>query len=94
MLIVNLKKHCMRKLIKNQLNTLLKKSVLMRKLNIEPMRIYCTLVLSKSMCYINISCRILNTRHCVYIIVKASSEYFLNIRHCVYIIVKVLVNIY
>ena len=48
----------------------------MRELNTEPMRKYCTPVLNKSMCYINSSWHILNIRHCVYVSVKGSSEYF------------------
>ena len=78
MFIVNLKKHCMWKLMKNQLNSLLNKTMVMRELKntyerIEPMRKYCTLVLNKSMCYINSLCHILNIRHCVYVSVKGSS---------------------
>ena len=78
MLIVKLKKHCMMKLIKNQLNSLLKKTLLMRKLNIESMTKYCTPVLNKFMCYIDSSCHILCIRYCVYIFVKGSSEYLLD----------------
>ena len=48
----------------------------MRELNVELMMKYCTPVLNKSMCYINSSWHILNIRHCVYVSVKGSREYF------------------